>query len=236
MTMPAPATTGRGAWTTRGNKYVSSTGSRSRYYRRGCSNTAPSATQDEWAVKQGTAAIQSLLGGLVVDGAFGAATEAKVKAFQATHGLYADGIAGPKTMQKMVLPLVAQKEAVYGVPAKLAQGLVFHESGFDPGAVGGLTPLDLGLCQINTKWGTDPYNAMNPFFNIDFVAKKAGLAYANYNSIQSNKAIVYDATILQHNAPSFANYLARYGRYSSEEARIHSENYIAKVKQKIALL
>lgn len=230
MTMPAPAATGRGAWTTRGNRV------NSRYYKRGCSTLAASANQDEWAVKQGSAAIQAMLGGLVVDGSFGAKSEAAVKAFQQSHGLYPDGVAGPKTLKKMVLPLVIQKEAVYGVPDKVAQGLVFHESGFDPGAVGSSTPLDLGLSQINTRWGTDPYNAMNPFFNIDFVAKKAGLAYAKYNSIQSNKAIVYDATILQHNAPSYANYLAQYGRYQSEAARIHSENYIAKVKQKIALL
>jgi peptidoglycan hydrolase-like protein with peptidoglycan-binding domain len=230
MTMPTPGTTGRGAWTTRGNAVGS------RYYKRGCSTTAAALNQDQWAVKQGTAAIQSLLGNLVVDGAFGAKTETAVKAFQSVNGLYADGVVGPKTMQKLVARVIRPLESKYAVPYNLAYGLVFHESGFDPGAVGSTTPLDLGLCQINTKWGTDPYNAMNPFFNLEFVAKKAGAAFAKYNAIQSNKSIVYDATILQHNAPSYANYLVKYGVYQSDAARIHSENYIAKVKQKIALL
>jgi Putative peptidoglycan binding domain/Transglycosylase SLT domain len=230
MTMPTPGSTGRGAWQPRGNLVGS------RYYKRGCSTTDVSVNQDQWAVKQGSAAIQLLLGGLVVDGAFGAKTETAVKVFQSTNGLYPDGVVGPKTMQKFVGRVIGSLEAKYFVPHNLAYGLVFHESGFDPGAVGGLTPLDLGLCQINTKWGTDPYLAMNPNFNLDFVAKKAGAAFGKYNSTQANKSIVYDATILQHNAPSYANYLAKYGVYQSEEARIHSENYIAKVKQKIALL
>jgi peptidoglycan hydrolase-like protein with peptidoglycan-binding domain len=230
VTMPTPAATGRGAWTTRGNLVAS------KYYKRGCSTTKASGTQDEWAVKQGSAAIQTLLGGLTVDGSFGPMTEARIKAYQSANGLTADGVVGPKTMQKLVGPLVTNAEVLHKVPKNLAYGIIWHESGFDPGAVGSSTPLDLGLSQINTRWGTDPYDAMNPAFNIEFVAKKAGLAYARYLAIQTNKVIVYNATILQHNAPSYANYYAKYGTYQTEAIRIHSENYIAKVKQKIALL
>jgi len=42
--------------------------------------------------------LQRLLGGLVVDGDFGPATERAVRAFQKTAGLVVDGIAGPQTM------------------------------------------------------------------------------------------------------------------------------------------
>jgi hypothetical protein len=230
MTMPAPAETGRGAWTSRGNKVAS------RYYKRGCSTTAAAANQDEWAVKQGTAAIQTLLSVPLVDGSFGAQTEAAVKSFQSVNGLVADGVVGAKTAQKLIKRVITPLEAKYGVPENLAYGIVFHESGFDPGAVGYSTPLDLGLSQINTKWGTDPYSAMNPLFNLDFVAKKAGVARAKYLTQTSNQALVYDATILQHHAPSWANYLVANGTYPNAEARLKSETYIAKVKQKIALL
>ena len=38
------------------------------------------------------------------DGIFGGGTEKAVKAFQAEHGLEADGIVGPKTLEKLDLP------------------------------------------------------------------------------------------------------------------------------------
>ena len=40
-----------------------------------------------------------------VDYKFGAQTEAAVKKFQRAHGLKADGIAGPKTLQKLIVRL-----------------------------------------------------------------------------------------------------------------------------------
>ncbi|MEF3365338.1 peptidoglycan-binding protein [Methylocystis sp. 9N] len=53
----------------------------------------------------------------VVDGAFGAKTEAAVKAFQASQGLTADGIVGPKTWTALVVEVKkgSQGDAVRGV-------------------------------------------------------------------------------------------------------------------------
>lgn len=42
---------------------------------------------------------------LKVDGDFGAKTEAAVKKIQRSHSLKADGIAGPKTLQKLIVRL-----------------------------------------------------------------------------------------------------------------------------------
>ena len=46
--------------------------------------------------------LQQLLGGLTVDGIFGANTETAVKQFQLKHGLTVDGIVGPKTWDKLL--------------------------------------------------------------------------------------------------------------------------------------
>lgn len=54
---------------------------------------------------------------IVVDGVFGAKTEAAVKAFQASQGLTADGIVGPKTWTALVVQVKkgSQGDAVRGV-------------------------------------------------------------------------------------------------------------------------
>lgn len=44
---------------------------------------------------------QSKLGGIAVDGVFGAATLSRVKSFQSSHGLAVDGIVGPQTWQAL---------------------------------------------------------------------------------------------------------------------------------------
>lgn len=47
-------------------------------------------------------ALQKLLGGLPIGGAFGAKTEAAVKAYQKMHKLTADGVVGPKTWDSLL--------------------------------------------------------------------------------------------------------------------------------------
>ena len=47
-------------------------------------------------------ALQKLLGGLAVDGIFGAKTKAAVEIYQKKHHLSVDGIVGPKTWGKLL--------------------------------------------------------------------------------------------------------------------------------------
>ena len=49
--------------------------------------------------------LQLALGDLVADGDFGPATEKAVKAYQSSHGLTSDGIAGTKTLTSLEIPV-----------------------------------------------------------------------------------------------------------------------------------
>lgn len=60
------------------------------------------STLKRGASGQQVKALQKLLGGLVVGGAFGAKTEAKVIAYQKKHKLTADGVVGPKTWDSLL--------------------------------------------------------------------------------------------------------------------------------------
>lgn len=60
------------------------------------------ATLKRGAKGQQVKVLQKLLGGLPIGGAFGAKTEAAVKAYQKKHGLKVDGVAGPNTWGKLL--------------------------------------------------------------------------------------------------------------------------------------
>lgn len=107
---------------------------------------------DDYAVWRGTVGIQRMLG-VTSDGLFGKHTFAALKSWQSSRGLVADGVAGPTTLRAMFSPL-ARKIAVmagsaHTVLPDLVVGHVGYESGWDVGAVGESTPVDLGLGQIN---------------------------------------------------------------------------------------
>lgn len=108
---------------------------------------------DEYAVWRASRAIQARLG-VNVDGIWGPATDRAVKSFQGLNGLVADGVYGPKSAKAMWAPVAtaAAKKVDSKYAAQLTTMVLGHigwESGWDPGAVGGSTPEDLGLGQIN---------------------------------------------------------------------------------------
>lgn len=55
------------------------------------------------------------------DGVFGEKTEDAVTAFQEANGLYADGIAGPKTLGTVKKTLAGLSHETFGIPAKAGQ-------------------------------------------------------------------------------------------------------------------
>lgn len=79
------------------------------------------------------AEVQTLLGGLDVDGIFGRKTEAAVKAFQAAHNLKADGIVG-----------------------KLTWSALLGEDAPDEGQHGFVKPVDYK--QYDSKWASKMYS------------------------------------------------------------------------------
>lgn len=107
---------------------------------------------DYYATWRGAVGIQRMLG-VTADGLFGKDTFAALKSWQSARGLVPDGVAGPATLRAMFSPL-ARKIAVmagsaHTVLPDLVVGHVGYESGWDVGAVGVTTPVDLGLGQIN---------------------------------------------------------------------------------------
>lgn len=120
---------------------------------------------NSYAVFAAVRAIQALVGA-GVDGLFGQETGAKLVAWQDSHGQVDDGLFGEVSSKAMFLPFVnaAVNKATTDTTArasirKLAHGHIGYESGWDPGAVGGTTPHDLGLGQIN--------GPANPSLNVD---------------------------------------------------------------------
>lgn len=91
---------------------------------------------------------------LTLDGLWGAKVDTAVKAFQAKAGLPADGVFGAATSKALFRPLMEQAAAATDLAhqadlARVMYGTISWESGWDPAAVGGLTPDDIGLGQIN---------------------------------------------------------------------------------------
>lgn len=91
--------------------------------------------------------------GSTPDGIWGPKTDQSVKSWQSANGLTADGVLGPKTSKAIFKPM-AEKMAydVNKTHPELKKMVVGHlgwESAWDAGAVGGSTPVDLGLGQIN---------------------------------------------------------------------------------------
>lgn len=86
---------------------------------------------------------------LVVDGNFGDATDVAVKAYQASKGLVADGVAGLKTQTKLADGFGRVAKSQYGLPSGLIYGLVEAEAGFRIAAVNWSQPggVDCGYVQ-----------------------------------------------------------------------------------------
>lgn len=203
-------TTGRGAWSQRGMGYPGV------YYQLPPANTAYVGSQvvqdahldqscnDFRAVNWGVKAIQSrcnelVNSKLVVDGWFGTLTDSAVRYAQTKLHLAVDGAVGPATAKAFWRPLVVLSEAAHGLSGNYTGGIMFHESGYDPGAVGYTTPGDKGLDQ----WNSTPYDeAFDYHWSIPQTAARFAVAWQTYASKGAKLQIA--CSIAQHNSPTQA--------------------------------
>jgi hypothetical protein len=165
-------------------------------YLKSISSTIDTVHINEYAVWRGAFEIQSELRrrgfyNMVVDGVWGPGTDAALKAWQTAVGtdfsgkpMIIDGIYGQQTARTMWQPRLLQAfqnkaNGFQFLPNAdniallndYAKATVMLESGWDIAAVGYTTPLDNGLCQINTKaHGISSDEAFRPDYAFNFKA------------------------------------------------------------------
>jgi hypothetical protein len=234
-TMPAVATTGRGAWTKRGSLLAR------RSYKVGCARASAEArSQDEWAVSRGVEAIRTLLAysGFPVNhvgkpGVFGRRTKVGVLRFKKSGNFKkVNGVVGIRTSKALLRPLVADAQGDHRIPDNLLWGLIGSESAWDLGAVGYATPLDVGVCQFNLTYnpGVDAETAMNPVFAVMETGRRMRSRFNSFKSVAPTEEIAWNAAVLAHNSPVNAGKYVTAGIFPTAQAA----HYVASVRNTAA--
>jgi peptidoglycan hydrolase-like protein with peptidoglycan-binding domain len=149
---------------------------------------------NDYAVWAAIKAIQKRVGLKDQDGLFGADTANAVRIFQQRANLVDDGIVGPATSKRMWLYDLTHLVGYTAQAKWLAGGHITYESGWDPGAVGVTTPVDLGLGQINgpAQPALTVDQRLDPNVSLPFVAQ---LVTANLGAFGGN----VDDAVLAYN-------------------------------------
>jgi peptidoglycan hydrolase-like protein with peptidoglycan-binding domain len=241
---PVP-TTGRGAWPASGRGgTLALDGTPGGYYlyRAGSaivgSGGLAAADLDHRAVAYGVKAIQFALrwhgSTVIADARYGPATATAVAAFQKTvsaqpyvdtvHPADPAGVVGKGTAFHLFAPMANAYAQRAGVPVGVAHGIVELESAWDPGAVGGTTPQDLGLAQWRTPLEhdgelVDEAKAFDPFTALRLLAQTQAAFYASLKH--------WGLTIAAHHAPAWAQELATSaGAWAPDSAQGKSWSYL----------
>lgn len=120
-------------------------------------------------------------------GIFDVTTSDALKGWQTAHGLTPDGVFGRVSAKAMFAPVAKAKAKALDDRPELLQLVLGHigfESMWDPGAVGGTTPQDLGLGQINGPAHPllTEQQRLDPLFAIGWIASfvESNLVAMNY--------------------------------------------------------
>lgn len=112
----------------------------------------------------------------------GTSAAGAIRDFQRSHGLEADGVAGPRTLHTLLSRRIQAEQGAKAIPGDWLCKLVRLESGDDPGAVGYVDPLDYGLVQIHMPYHPEitVAQAFDPGFSLPYAARTlAGFAAAH---------------------------------------------------------
>lgn len=161
---------------------------------------APTCSTAKNRISGYTLALQLLLGGnLTADGIFGQRTKAAVAAFQAAHGLDADGICGPKTWSGIIVGAEPVPEPVFRQPVDYKQAdprwgrkmysnhgdksQTMANSGCGPTACADVVATlkdpsvdPWTLAQLSMEWGDRTYNSGTAWSFFKHVAEKYGFS------------------------------------------------------------
>lgn len=167
-----------------------------------------------------------------VDGVFGLSTARAVRNFQRKHlgfGKHrADGAVGFFTAKGLFTHRMQMVGKAKDVPWRYLCGVVQQESGFDPVAVGGTTPADIGLVQVNTLvYPFKPAQCFDIEWALNWMADRLKHGYNAVHHRKNKNVSTWDLAIGFHHAPGWANQWAN--NEATPEVVAHMEDYVAKV-------
>ncbi len=212
-------TAGRGAWTTTGHRHGS------RFYLYASGEKADGLTPDKdlnfEAVFWGVYALQHQIlrygaTGFIPSGVFGPKTRDGLRVAQRALRVIDDGVLGPATAKALWRSTVAEMANRHEVPPEDLWGMISLESGFDPGAVGSVTP-DRGLCQINlvAHPAITVAQAFSPRFAINYTAERLRAARDQFDG--KGPELQRVCSIAQHNSPLAAKQWYEIGWVGEDE-------------------
>jgi hypothetical protein len=174
---------------------------------------------------------------VVIDGVFGDETENAVKAWQESHNLLKDGVAGPKTFQSLCVIKSSAAVRKYNLPQGMSKSIMLGESNCIIGAHSEHPSdegEDVGPWQLSSgpqKGSQDFYYAA---FNIADAAEVSCYGLADFKSqietvvdsdyLQTlaggDKSLFkWQMAVLSHNWPHAAWSIPKYGSIFQDEAR-----------------
>lgn len=109
---------------------------------------------------------------IILNPVFGEAAANRLKDFQTSRGINADGVAGPNTLKELFRKRVESTEDAFGFDRGMLGKQIWLESEFDPVAKGVVDPDDTGIAQINLRIHSNVTEAQayDPVFSIRWAA------------------------------------------------------------------